>query len=351
MFVPACTTGGFYTSPSGGQTIDASKPLKISWDASCLDTQMVDIYLYAPGEATPLVHEWENVSNSPGSYTTTLQAAWWNSSASTNLQLSIVQSGTPIFLSPAPAGPVFVANYTGSSSANSSPPDVTDVQKIEADLKAMSSGHKAVAVLLPLLLIIGLGVAYYFRVSRKKGQEKRKRWSEALDKRMSTVSTDWKPMSAAGANAAIRASMVGNRASVFSFGAIRPDSEHTLDGGNAGVGAQGMHDDIEFDPSQQMSQLRSGPRPVLVGQRVSRVSFAADPRPSTDRRTVVSRAYHNAFVPPTPGRKDSGELSPTQTHGPLSLSEEDISARVSGVDSVDDYMPALNSASLFFRGK
>ena len=69
------------------------------------------------------------------------------------------------------------------------------------------------------------------------------RFSQAIDNRMSTISTDWKAMSGAGANAAIRHSMAisGNRASSFSFGAIRPQSTYTTDDGQASVGARGLY--------------------------------------------------------------------------------------------------------------
>lgn len=349
-----CTTVGFYTGPTSGQTVDAGSPVNISWIASCISSSAVDIYLFAPGAATPLVHEWANVPNTAGSYMATLEPSWWNSSSSSNLQVSVVQSGTPVFLSPAPAGPIFTANSTNSTSQSSSTSDsaagdVTDVQKLEAALKGMSPGAKAAAVLLPLLFVFGLAAAYYRKVIHTRAQEKTKRFSTAMDKRMSTMSVDWKPMSAAGANAAIRASMVGsNRASVFSFGALRetrPSSEFATDGGHAGVGSQGIYGESN-NAFQPMSQLGSGPRPVssAVSQqtRTSRISFATDTRPSVDRRTITSRAFHSAFVPPVPTRQDSGELSPTQTSGPLSLSQEDITARVSTGDEVDDYMPALN---------
>ncbi len=48
------------------------------------------------------------------------------------------------------------------------------------------------------------GVAAWIKWQRMKGQEKRKRFSQAIDKRMSTISQDWKSLSAAGASAAIR---------------------------------------------------------------------------------------------------------------------------------------------------
>jgi len=336
-----CSTGGFYTSPANGQTLSANSLLSISWDTSCLSTKAVDIYLYAPSTTKSLIHEWQDVPYTPGSYKATLEPQWWNSTSSVNLQLSIVESGTPVFLSPYPAGPVFNATYSGSptpSSANDS--GITDVSSMLVK-HSLSGGKIAASVIMPLLLIIGIAVGYYLKVSRAKGREERKRWSEAVDKRMSTVSTDWKPMSAAGANAAVRNSIYsGNRASAFSFGATRPTSEYTVEGGSAGIGAKGI-----YNSSPQMSQAHSTSRPSLAstGERVSRVSFAADPRPSADRRTIVSRAYHNAFVPPVPSFKDPDELSPTQKQGPFALTQEDISARVSGGGDDDaDVMPALS---------
>lgn len=103
-----------------------------------------------------------------------------------------------------------------------------------------------------------------------------------------------------------------------------------------------------------MSQLRSGPRPgVSTGERVSRVSFAADTRPSVESRrsqytSRTSRAFHVGHAPPLPTRQESGELSPTQTAGPFSLTAADITARMSGIDtlpraSMDEVMPALTS--------
>ena len=302
-----------------------------------MNASAVDIYLYAPSSAKSLVHEWQNVKNAPGSYIATLDPKWWNSSSSVNLQLSIVEASTPVFLSTNPAGPIFIATYSGS-------PNVGAIAN-----HGLSGGKIAAAVIMPLLFIIALGIGYYLKVNRAKGREERKRWSEAIDKRMSTMSTDWKPMSAAGANAAIRTSMAlsGNRSPTFSFGATRSSSIYSTDSGNAGIGTEGMYAG-KMDSPPQMSQLGSGPRSAAApsGERVSRVSFAADPRPSADRRTIVSRAYHNSFVPPVPSRIDSEELSPMQTQGPFSLSQEDIRARVSGAEDVNDCMPALSS--MFF---
>lgn len=242
-------------------------------------------------------------------------------------------------------------------------------------------------------------------MTRMKEAEKRKRFSVAVDKRMSTISTDWKSMSGAGANAAIRNSVAinrnsvaGNRNSSFSFGAIRPAETtetpiHTNYTSNllANINAENALDESS---TRQMSQLRPARGVGLVGaDRVSRVSFAADPRdrvsyadrmsrvsfaadsrPSGESRRsayVASRAFHNGFVPPLPVRTefqgsddessgqsggDNGALSPTQTTGPLSLTAEDIRARLSPSNGEpqyasyareqDDVMPALSREPL-----
>lgn len=288
------------------------------------------------------------------------------------MQLTIIESGTPVAMNPLPAGPVFTATYSGSATTSTGTTDsgITDVSKLETK-KGPSKGGVAAAVILPLLFV-ALCIAAWLRFNRAKSTEKSKRWSEAIDKRMSTISTDWKSMSPAGANAAIRNSMAmpGNRASSFSFGAIRPSSQFSVDAGTAGIGSKGLYMHDNADPfgsdgeKPQMSQLGSGPRPPRplvnnTGERVSRVSFATDTRPSMDRKSVASRAFHTAFVPPVPTRQDSGMsmlddldaanvMSPTQTQGALTLDPEDISARVSGGEEGIDVMPALSSKCRFY---
>jgi hypothetical protein len=357
----SCQTGGFYTNPTNGQSLDATAPLNISWDTTCLSTSTVDIYLYAPGSQNSLIHQWNNVGYAAGHYMATLQPSWWNGSASENMQFTIIQSGTLVAMNPLPAGPIFTATYSGSptSSSGTTGSEITDVGSLETK-KGLSKGGIAAAIIFPLL-IVTLCIAVWVRFSRAKAGEKSKRWSEAIDKRMSTISTDWKSMSAAGANAAIRNSMAGNRASSFSFGAIRPSSQFSVDADTAGSGSKGlyMHDNNDLfgtnGEKPQMSQLRSDPRPSVngTGERVSRVSFAADTRPSIDRKSIASRAFHTGFVPPVPPRRDSGmstlddldaanAMSPTQTQGALTLDPEDINAKVSGVEEGVDVMPALS---------
>jgi len=361
---PGCKTGGFYKTPTNGQTVNSSVPLNIAWDTTCLDASALDIYLYAPGSNQSILHMWQTVNAANGFYNATIQPNWWNSTSNMMLQLSIVASGTPTFLSPFPAGPVFTATATppvDGKTSTSSGSGITTVNNMGAIKKPLSPGRTAAAVIMPLL-VVALLIAVYIRWNRLKGKEQRMQFSVAVDKRMSTISTDWKSMSTAGASAAIRSSIAApaNRASAaFSFGAIRPASTYTVDGGQAGVGARGFysHENASIGSNAPaMSQLRPGIRTSAFGERVSRVSFAADPRPSAEsRRTITSRAFHSSFVPPLPGlpRKMSSEgsspgtMSPTQTQGPLTLTPEDIRARIAGQEynsnsGVDEVMPALS---------
>ncbi|CCM01553.1 uncharacterized protein FIBRA_03611 [Fibroporia radiculosa] len=101
-----------------------------------------------------------------------------------------------------------------------------------------------------------------------------------------------------------------------------------------------------------MAQLRPGVRTSALSatdrvSRISRVSFAPDTRPSSEYRRT--RAFHTGHVPPLPEAhtRDAGEMSPTQTDGPLSLSADDIRLRMAGQEtapraSVDAVFPALS---------
>ncbi|KAH9940094.1 uncharacterized protein BXZ73DRAFT_99095 [Epithele typhae] len=349
-----CSTGGLYKSPTKGQTVDATQALSVSWDASCFSSD-VNLYLYGYGvTGNTLLQTWKGIPASSGSHSVNLNPSWWNNNSTASLQFTIAPSDTLIFLIDTPAGPVFTATYSGtatSAAASQNTAAVGAVQQVASGAKenhSTSKGGVAAAVLVPLLLLIGLAVAAYIRIARQKRKEKQKRFSEMVDKRMSTISTDWKSLSGAGANAAIRNSMAvsGNRASSFSFGGIRPSSTVAEDGGHAGVGAAGGMP----GEAPAMSQLRPGLRTSAFENRTSRVSFAADTRPSSEYRRT--RAFHTGYVPPLPEREASTEsssnaspiLSPVQTAGALSLTPEDIRSRMAGQEarpSIDEVMPAL----------
>ncbi|KAF6754639.1 hypothetical protein DFP72DRAFT_1068217 [Ephemerocybe angulata] len=361
---PDCLTGGFYKSPTTGSTISSSTPLLITWDPTCLTSPSIDIYLYAPGLSPPRIHLWQALALSRGSYEATLMPRWWNATETAALQLQIVGAGEAPFLSTLPAGPVFTATYTPP--ANGVIPPEADTTKIETGItvvndlskssSSLSKGKTAVAVLLPLILIVA-GVLGWMKWKRSKAKEEKKTWTEKVDRRMSTISADWKSVTNVGAQAAVRASMAANRASSFSFG------------GPARPSSQFERDVTEHGEKGDLSQRRPGvglrnQAGLANGERVSRVSFAADPRPSGESRRT--KAFRDSYVPPVPSlpanttsiyatstyntstsnlatapvRKNSeeeseagesegsGAMSPTQTEGALSLTPEAIRARI-----------------------
>ena len=211
----ACSNGAF-TNPTLGQSIDSLKPLNISWDTTCLSgVQAVDIILSAPGNYQPLLQGWKNVDFATGYRVVDLLPRKWNDTASQQLQLTLYQSGAPSFMSPLPAGPVFTATYTAPKGHV---PAAADLSLEHGATLRKSSHGKAAAGVFIFLLFIALGVYLYVKYQRRRRQEIQKRLSEAVEKRVSTVSTDWTSMSPA----AIRHSMATSaRNSVFSFLAIQ----------------------------------------------------------------------------------------------------------------------------------
>lgn len=341
-----------YISPVAGATVSSSNPLNITWNPTCVDptNNKVDIYMYAPSSANTRVHLWSNVPAQPATFVTEIMPKWWMATPTVALQLAVVPAGAPPFMASMPAGPIFTATYTapadGSTpaSADLSKPDdgVTNVGALGAKPK-LSSGKVAAAVIMPLLILIGIGVAYYIKMSRTKSKEERKRFSEAVDKRMSTISTDWKSVTPGGARAAIRQSMASNRASGFAFGGIRPQS--AAETGQNGARGLYYHENqaLSSESRPQMSQLRPGARASTfsASERVSRVSFANDPRPKSGK--WQDKNDEDVPVPPLP------MMSPDQAKGPLTLTPEDIRARIQGQqgedgarNSMDEVMPALS---------
>jgi len=382
-------SNGLYLSPKMASTVDSiAQPLNISWDPSCLTAVEVDIYLYAPKSARPRIHVWEHVALNRASYSAQLMPRWWNSTASQLLQIIIVPTGDPPFMSAFPAGPVFNATY---SPTGATPPPAADTSVVDSGVtpvndlanekasKSALSSRTAAGVLVPLLLI-ALAVFAYIVWKRRKEQHKRKAWTEKIDKRMSTISTEWKSVSAAGAQAAIRNSMAvaNSRNSSFSFGAIRPNSTLDPDSPDTRDPAIRSGTGVGLRNPNALSTARNS----TTSTRVSRVSFAPDPRvsrvsfaestDSSNRKNVSSRAFHSAYIPPVPAlpdgitsvyipdkpqEKDKDSLSPRQTAGPLTLTPDDIKARIAAsasgrshkgsVSALDvEMLPALSS--MFF---
>ncbi|KAJ3885627.1 hypothetical protein GG344DRAFT_58910, partial [Lentinula edodes] len=372
----SCLTGGFYTNPVSGATIDSLKTLNITWDTSCLtpSNDEVDIYLYAPSAATPRLHLWEDVPFSKGYYEAELMPRWWNTTSSEQLQLLILQSGDAPFLATLPAGPVFTATYSTPSSGTpesaqtslaSLDSGITEVQSTASTSSSshLSGGKIAAAVIMPLLAVAALAVFFWIRRSRATVKEERKVWSEKVDQRMSVVSADWQSISPAGAQAAIRNSMA-IRASMEAEARMSVAAVNL-----AGMGVQAPGGGVGgfFIPSQgdptvnpivampvpsfpATAQLRPGLRSsayssAAAAARVSRVSFAADPaipgRPSGESRRSIydrerpsfdssQRHYSGEYsVQNEDGSREEGTMSPTQTMGPIALSTDDIKRRIS----------------------
>ncbi|KAG6815291.1 hypothetical protein H0H87_003254, partial [Tephrocybe sp. NHM501043] len=182
----ACLSGTLYTFPT--------------WDPSCLspDTAKVNIHLIASwyeGESTE-IYSWLGIENKAGDVgkvqkQVMLMPKWWNATAEVR-----------------PAS----AQTDLSTSTKTA---------MEGTTKPLSGGKIAAAIIILLLIVAGLCYYAYMFWQHKKSAEQSKRFSITVDKCMSTISTDWKSMSAAGASAAICNSIAINRdSSAFSFGAI-----------------------------------------------------------------------------------------------------------------------------------
>ncbi|KAF7321768.1 hypothetical protein MKEN_00698500 [Mycena kentingensis (nom. inval.)] len=363
---PSCATGAFYQAPALGSSVDSMTPLSIVWNPSlnCLQPtpSLVDIYLDNPGNSR--LHLWEGVPYAAGNYTVNMLPRWWNATATANLQILVVPNGVPTFLSTIPAGPVFEATYTNNGttppaadvSIASTSSDTTTVVTVTSvsgvSSHHMSAGKKAAAVLLPLLFVILLGLAY-LKISRARGAAKRSEWSEKLDKRMSTISADWKSMTGAGAKEAVRQSMARN-SMAFSFGSIRTPN---VEGDPVVMGEKPLPvpraslDVTEKDLPRTSLGTGVGVRPrprnpsnASPPDRTSRaVSFAdaAHPRPSVSSiYSRNSRAFHvgstyNDFAdseaPPVPALPSPSRISAYGEAQPRKSSSSNNGNRVTSI--------------------
>jgi hypothetical protein len=266
-----------------------------------------------------------------------------------SLQIAIVQADTPAFLSTIPAGPLFDATFNTSDPATSSISSTSDgniIQTVHNNYNGggLSKGGIAAAVIFPLLFV-ALVVAAYVKFTRVKEAEKRKRWSQAVDKRMSTISTDWRTMSGKTASAVIRNSVAtGGRASVFFANGGRPSSTFANEGdmGQTGVGARFARPMLSEEEQIRQARARASNGSGL------RVSFAAD---SSRNSSATNRAYHQGFIPDEnapPVPEKALYMSPTQREGPVQLSNDDINEKILDEQLQKEIieMPAMTSAYL-----
>lgn len=231
-------------------------------------------------------------------------------------------------------GPVWTATYnsSGPGAAKPSSDSPSIAQRVKNIFHNLSGGQIAAAVIIPLLAVAGIAAFFYIRHQRKKAEEKTHRFSKAIDQRMSTISTDWRSISGAGANASIRKSMAVRDS--MATGGERPGSIFN----QAGIGAiHTSEEKVDVLPRARGSVFESG-------ERVSRISFAPETRLSTysDKenprlpsavRGLNVRSFHQghtSFEDERPEDVDRGlNMSPTQTAGPSILHPGEIEARAS----------------------
>ncbi|QRW22841.1 hypothetical protein RhiXN_07877 [Rhizoctonia solani] len=328
-----------YTAPAAGATINSLEgSFTMTWNPSCATNapSAVDIYLTA---AIPIPKVLFTFGKS--------QLCRWNLHRCPQAQVvecnfgrqsaTIVRgSQHPLFLSNFPVGPTWTAHYDASSAAgaaaaaDTSTPDAI-YQTVNNNFNGggLSKGALASAVIFPILTV-AVALLVYVKFSRKKEAKKRQRWSQAMDKRMSTISKDW-----AGA----RPSMAGSRNTRASSWYVthmgnqagRPSSTFANESGQAGIGARyggpnspGAHSS-SIGSGPEMGQIRPRALSSLTpSDRISRISFAGDSRPSMgdSMRPAISHG------------------TPTRAEWSLLMSADEIRAKVAqghehGTPSVD----------------
>lgn len=229
--------GDLYTYPNyDTYTTSISLPttneLTFKWNTGCLNSTNVDLYLFAAGSG--LIHGYLGIPYSDGNYQATLNPTWWNGSQTADIQWLLVDQGTPRYLAPGRAGPVFgvtvdqqvyesvksqeVTTVTTGGSTITTQASSTSTDSIlqvvslgQGKNHGLPTGSIVAAIIVPLF-VIAIAVGIYVKFARMKEAEKRKRWSEHVDARMSTLSGDWRAGAAIPSNG--RASGVGSRKSI-----------------------------------------------------------------------------------------------------------------------------------------
>ncbi|GHJ87936.1 hypothetical protein NliqN6_4338 [Naganishia liquefaciens] len=343
------SAGDLYVSPAEGANVTSSSDVTFKWDTSCLtSTTEVDLYLYTTSRG--LLHSFPGVDFAKGEYNAgTLDPKWWNYTAKASVYLSIVDANTPRFLSSIPIGPTFQlltaadqlsttivqggstavvaasaaiasskaaaqATATASSgngtAAGAASDDPGMFSSAIAPPGGLSKAVIAVAVVVPVV-IVALIVGLYVKFARIREREKRKRWSEHVDRRMSVISGDWRQGGATGSVYSAQGGSGGARpmsmarssmVSTGAAGAGRPvsawtkgSSVYAVENNVAGRGAMGFRGQ-GGEPSQQQGRPSSQLRPASIftvsnadlamlpaGGRSSHISFADAPNARQSR--------------------------------------------------------------------
>lgn len=127
----------------------SSSSVDIAWDTSCLSPapSQVDIYLLSPEIKANLgqVAVWSNVPYSLGQLDVQIDSTLWNSTATVDLQVQIIQAGTPVFLSQMAAGPVFeVVNASALTASASTAASNAAANSVTGGSKRRSSPREVV---------------------------------------------------------------------------------------------------------------------------------------------------------------------------------------------------------------
>ncbi|POW08286.1 hypothetical protein PSHT_09604 [Puccinia striiformis] len=327
-----------YHSPTPSQIIEAFSTATLEWDPHCFNSQKnIDIYLQSLDVAQP-IHVWKNVVASSATLTTQFIPDWWNSTQTAALQIVITPSDLPLWAGLGP-GPIFYAHFNGSIPAGapktshdgkqSGGPSIEYVTDLfHRSHHALSGGKLGAAIFMPLLAV-AIAISTYILVSRRRSGQASKRWSEYVDKRMTTMGTEnWE----AGGEIdpaslpSIRGIPGSRVASMYRHSSSLPQRESMM--------INTPHARLStFSLSRPMSSFRP---PTLPHSRPSsgagsptRVSFA-------DRKSVVSFAHPGSqpLHPPVAPFKPAHNASSSMSRSVSNLRfEVDGDSTVSSADS------------------
>lgn len=108
-----------YTYPLSATVLPVYNTLNLTWATACSSLgPTVDLYLSVlePDGLQP-VHEWTGITYSNGFLSTQLKPSWWNATTGAGqvqAQLVMTPSGSPIWDTSAPSGPLFSISYNGT---------------------------------------------------------------------------------------------------------------------------------------------------------------------------------------------------------------------------------------------
>ncbi|KAJ9119799.1 hypothetical protein QFC24_005512 [Naganishia onofrii] len=339
------SAGDLYVFPKSGANITSSSSVTFKWDTTCLPAvTSIDLYLYTTAQG--LLHSYPGVDYSKGEYSVgELDPQWWNYTTKASVYLAIVDANVPRWLSSVPVGPTFdvytakealsttivqggttivtaasaviASSKSASKATNTAAVNGTAAGAASDDPGMFSSalhpaaglpkGAIAAAIVVPVLAV-GLLVALYVKFARLREREKRKRWSQHVDQRMSVLSADWRHGAPPGATGSIYsqsgAAGAAARSSMFSTAAAgagatgRPVSAWTknssvygMENNIAGRGVTAFRPPQQGQEGQRRSIIDSSSgRPTSIftvsnadlatmpgGVRTSHVSFAGAP--------------------------------------------------------------------------